>query len=91
MVGNVQFSLYGRGRHGSLRTGAVPVSEAGHALGRRIHGAGFLPSRPLPRASITPRQLLSHVAKWFKVLILLDFYLSQSCRKWLSQDNFCRK
>ena len=39
MVGNVQFSLYGRGRHGSLRTGAVPASEAGHALGRRVQGS----------------------------------------------------
>lgn len=88
----MHFTLYGRGHPVSLvardsahkRSGARPWA-------RRSRGAGFLPSRALPRVSITPRQLLSHVAKWFEVLILLGFYLSQSCRKWLSQDNFCRK
>ena len=71
--------------------GQCPQAKRGTPLGAGSRAAGFLPSRPLPRASITPRQLLSHVAKWFKVLILLDFYLSQSCRKWLSHDNFCHK
>ena len=88
----MHLTLYGRGHPVSLVTRDSAHKRSGaRPWAQRSRGAGFLPSRALPRVSITPRQLLSHVAKWLKVLILLDFYLSQSCRICLSQNNFCRK
>lgn len=89
---NVHFTLYGRGHPVSLVTRDSAHKRSGaRPWAQRSRGAGFLPSRALPRVSITPRQLLCHVSKCFKVLILLHFLLCQSCVKLLCQYNFCVK
>ena len=62
---NVHFTLYGRGHPVSLVTRDSAHERSGaRPWAQRSRGAGFLPSRALPRVSITPRQLLYRVSEW---------------------------